>query len=111
MTQIKKRLEAQGFGDSVFYVRNNKVFVNVQLNVWAEGVIRQCSCETVTAACAGQTNSLCAVNEWCQRDCVTRSNILSRSWDKPAMSYAVRTITDGRMETKQGNSEDHLSGS
>lgn len=109
MTQINQRLEAQGFGDSAFCVRNNKVFVKVRLNVWAEGVIRQCSCKAVTAACAVQTNGLCAVNEWCQRDCVTRSNRLSRTWDGPTMSYAVRTITDGRTETKQANSE--LSGS
>lgn len=60
---------------SAFYRRNNKGLVSV----WAEGMKRRCSCHTVTAAGAGQTNSLCKVNEWYHQDCVTRSNILYRT--------------------------------
>lgn len=98
-----KILEAQGFGTYcyVFYFRNNKVLLNVQLNVWAECMNRQCSCNTVTVACAVPTNSLCKVNEWYQHDCVTRSGILYRTGDTATVSYTGMTITEGRTQTKQ----------
>lgn len=102
-----KILEAQGFGTYcyVFYFRNNKVLLNVQLNVWAECMNRQCSCNTVTVACAVPTNSLCKVNEWYQHDCVTRSGILYRTGDTATVSYTGMTITEGRTQTKQTRSQ------
>lgn len=71
-----------------------------KLDVWAEGMNRQRSCNTVTVACAVSTNSLCRVDEWYHHDCVTRSNMLSTTQDAPA-DHCVRQIQKDDRDRKE----------